>query len=172
MLHGIRIEGHVMKKKLALAVHATEGISVLSISPVEEDHASLKRILNHSAGFGYTSFNWAIYPSGTLESASSVLRKKRISIVVCEQDLSPGTWKQVLTELLNLTERPLLIVTSRLADERLWSEVLNLGGWDLLAKPFNGDEVRRVLEIAWSHWRHDTEAQNAGTATTKIAAAL
>ena len=42
-----------------------------------------------------------------------------------------------------------LIVTSRLADASLWAEVLNLGGYDLLAKPFNRQEVRHVLTSAW-----------------------
>jgi hypothetical protein len=32
---------------------------------------------------------------------------------------------------------PLLVVTSRLADDRLWWEALNLGGYNVLAKPLN-----------------------------------
>jgi len=40
---------------------------------------------------------------------------------------------------------PLLIVASRLADERLWAEVLNLGGYDVLLKPFEPAELRRVI---------------------------
>jgi DNA-binding response OmpR family regulator len=35
-----------------------------------------------------------------------------------------------------------------LADEYLWAEVLNLGGYDLLAKPFRDPEVKRVLAAA------------------------
>jgi FixJ family two-component response regulator len=42
---------------------------------------------------------------------------------------------------------------SRHADERLWAEVLNLGGYDLLAKPLEGDEVSRVVEMACRHGR-------------------
>jgi hypothetical protein len=41
-----------------------------------------------------------------------------------------------------------LVVASRLADERLWAEVLNLGGHDVLAMPFDAHEVRRVMESA------------------------
>jgi FixJ family two-component response regulator len=47
-----------------------------------------------------------------------------------------------------------LIVASRLADERLWAEALNLGAWDVLAKPFNHIEVIRSVKSAWQHW-HD-----------------
>jgi hypothetical protein len=44
-----------------------------------------------------------------------------------------------------------VVVTSRLADDYLWSEVLNLGGWDVLAKPFREQEVLYVLDSAWIH---------------------
>src|SRR3954470_3159686 len=32
------------------------------------------------------------------------------------------------------------------AESSLWAEVLNLDGYDVLAKPFNADEIRHVLE--------------------------
>ena len=47
---------------------------------------------------------------------------------------------------------PKLIVTCRLADERLWAEVLNLGGFDVLAQPFYAREVVRSVNSACSHW--------------------
>jgi len=52
---------------------------------------------------------------------------------------------------------PLVIVTSHLADERLWAEALNLGAYDVLAKPFDAIEVGRILGLAWQHWqdRHE-----------------
>jgi len=60
---------------------------------------------------------------------------------------------KLLEEMMVMPHSPLLIVTSRLADERLWPEVLNVGGWDVLAKPFDRKEVIRVVESAWRHWQ-------------------
>jgi len=52
-----------------------------------------------------------------------------------------------------------LVVTSKLADESLWAEVLNLGGDDVLAQPFDHEEVTRVVRSAvrassdpWRPW--------------------
>ena len=59
----------------------------------------------------------------------------------------------MLDHISLLPDPPLLIVTSRLADERLWAEALNLGAWDVLAKPFDADEVIRIVSIAWQHWQ-------------------
>ncbi len=41
-----------------------------------------------------------------------------------------------------------LIVSCRLADEHLWSEVLNAGGFNVMAQPFDEDELRRIVESA------------------------
>jgi DNA-binding response OmpR family regulator len=51
-----------------------------------------------------------------------------------------------------LPDPPPLIVTSRLADERLWVEALNLGAFDVLAKPFDSTEAMRVVGAAWRAW--------------------
>jgi hypothetical protein len=70
--------------------------------------------------------------------------------VICEECLPDGDWKNVLTELDKAPVRVTLIVSSRLADERLWAEVLNLGAFDLLrGDPFEPEEVLRVTESAW-----------------------
>jgi DNA-binding response OmpR family regulator len=42
----------------------------------------------------------------------------------------------------------MLIVCSLLADDRLWAEVLNIGGYDVLMKPFLPIEVTRVVRMA------------------------
>ena len=56
-------------------------------------------------------------------------------------------------ELRTLPDPPFLIVASRLADERLWAEALNLGAYDVLAKPFDSTEVTRIVGMAWLRWK-------------------
>jgi FixJ family two-component response regulator len=62
-----------------------------------------------------------------------------------------------------------LIVTSRLADEHLWSVALNLGAWDVLAKPFDRSEVFRGVKSGWQHW-HDQTHMRAKAAKVMTAA--
>ena len=78
-----------------------------------------------------------------------VLRTKRISIVVCDQQLPDGIWKDILDHSVDYREHLTLIVSSRLADDCLWAEVLTLGAYDILSKPFDEHEVRRVITGAW-----------------------
>jgi hypothetical protein len=71
---------------------------------------------------------------------------------VAARDFWPAFWPVVLQKIVRLPDPPLLIVTSRLADERLWAEALNLGAWDVLAKPLDRQEVSRVLNTVWLQW--------------------
>jgi len=50
-----------------------------------------------------------------------------------------------------------MIVTSDHAESSLWADVLNLGAYDVLAKPFDKSEVIRVISLAWLEWRDDKE---------------
>jgi DNA-binding response OmpR family regulator len=119
-------------------------LTILSISPLDDDHATLQSIVDHSA--------WRLFKAHHLAEAFPILDQHEISVVVCERDLKPGVWIDVLDRLNDLPHPPSLIVTSRLADERLWAEALNLGAWDVLPKPFTREEVLRGVKQAWHHW--------------------
>ena len=44
-------------------------------------------------------------------------------------------------------------MTCRVADDHLWAEALNVGAYDVLAKPFDRREVTRTLSSAWLRWQ-------------------
>ena len=131
---------------MPLAHSVGTALKVLAVSPFENDHESLRSIFNHST--------WTLLHADRLSAASTALKREDIHVVVCERDLVPGTWKDLLQEVNGLAHPPSLIVTSRLADERLWAEALNLGAWDVLAKPFDPTEVLRSMKSGWQHWRY------------------
>jgi DNA-binding response OmpR family regulator len=87
-----------------------------------------------------------------LISALAVLRRRDIAVVLCERDLPPGSYRDMLEHISIRPRAPSVIVISRLADERLWAEALNLGAWDVLASPFDRSEVVRTLASAWRRW--------------------
>jgi len=129
---------------------------VFSVSPVAEDHVALDQILG---GSKQTHLKFNVLASATLASALAVLRKRRIPIVLVERDLPQSSWRDLLQHAVRLPAPPLLIVTSRLADERLWAEAINIGAYDVLAKPFDVQEVCRVVGAAWRHWSEQHESR-------------
>ena len=86
--------------------------------------------------------NCAIRTTNSFREACGHLSGDGNPVVICERSLPDGDWKDLVGKT------PRLIVTSHAADEALWAEVLNLGGYDVLAQPFDEQEVRRVVAMA------------------------
>jgi DNA-binding NtrC family response regulator len=114
--------------------------TVLAITPHEHDRVALETILRFP--------HWRLLAASSLKEALTCLREPDVSVAICERDLPDGTWLTLLEALSGLASRPNLIVCSRLADDGLWAEVLNLGGYDLLLTPFDREEVLRVVCLA------------------------
>jgi DNA-binding NtrC family response regulator len=83
-----------------------------------------------------------VHHAGSLASARANLRANRYAVVLTESALPDGGWLEVL-DLVRETAP--VIVTCAVVDHRFWAEVLNRGGYDMLAQPFSENEVRRVL---------------------------
>lgn len=118
--------------------------AILLVSPAPEDHLFLQPLLSVAGR--------RTYFVRTYREAVAVLCRDRIAVIICERDLPDGKWKDLLSQIAPLSDPPCLIVASRLADEFLWAEVLNLGGYDVLAKPFDAEEVVRVVALACESW--------------------
>lgn len=137
---------------------------VLSISPLAEDHAVLRRILDADRR--------QVEVAGSCEEAFRLLSSCLVSAIITNDALPDGGWARILAHVQAQSRPPNLIVASRLADERLWAEVLNLGGYDLLMKPFVADEVRRVVSLACPlPALHDSLAGEPAKANFAVAAA-
>jgi DNA-binding NtrC family response regulator len=118
-------------------------VRILTISPQQTDQAVLSRILGHSA--------WTHVTASTVSEAARHLANSHFHVVLAERKLPDGDWTDIVELTSGMNERPQVIVLSRDGDERLWAEVLNLGAWDILIKPFHPKEVYRTIHSAWQH---------------------
>ena len=87
--------------------------------------------------------------SETLHGSLAPLNNLQSGVVISDAELPDGDWKTALNQLASKAVPMPLIVASRLADDELWAEVLNLGGSDVLALPFDHGEVIRSVSLAW-----------------------
>ena len=67
--------------------------------------------------------------------------------VVCDESLP---WRDIVSYLADGCDPPRVIVVSAVVESRLFAEVLNVGGFDVVTKPFSEAEIRRVLSSARS----------------------
>ena len=140
-----------IKNKFSSASPGRENITLLAVSPDHNDHQSLKDILEAE--------HWIVRGAGSCLEGCRLLRETKAAVVVCERDLPDGNWKSLFNRVCSLEHPPPVIVVSYHADESLWAEVLNLGGYDVLAKPFERNEVSRVMKMATRYGRGATHRQ-------------
>lgn len=79
------------------------------------------------------------------------LAKSGADVIVCDEHLPGGSWKDVLGQIAWLSEPPKLIVAAGEVCVPLWAEVLNLGAFDVLMKPFEPGELLQVALSACPH---------------------
>ncbi len=103
----------------------------LAICPDVQDNKTVRGILDGSEWHAL-----ACKPYGQPRPLT-----REASAVLCQQNLPGGDWKRMHWELQNMLVPPRLIVMSRLAAIDVWTEVLNLGGYDALTKPLSSQQV-------------------------------
>jgi DNA-binding response OmpR family regulator len=132
------------------------GLNVLLVGEYEND-----RSLIHSV---FRKFGWRLFEARNRQHAMKCLEDHPVQVVIAESDIPNWNWKRVLKDLRNLANPPQLIVTSRTADESLWSEVLNVGGYDVMSQPFDEYEVQRVIASAHRNFEYQPFRAAANTA--------
>ena len=114
---------------------SAEGNGVLILSSCEKTRDSLPALLGQS---------WAIHKANDEGEAARLLERFPISVIIAD-----GSWREILELATTRPCPPSVIVTAPFADEALWAEVLNLGGYDVLAQPFDANEVVRITQAAF-----------------------
>jgi DNA-binding NtrC family response regulator len=71
-----------------------------------------------------------------------------VQVVVTDAVLNDGDWRRVLAMVTQERRKIEVVVCSRLCDPKLWLDVLEEGGYDVLVDPFEHEEVRRIVEAA------------------------
>ncbi len=125
---------------------AAERAAMVAAFRRDEDRRELGRIVGPC--------QWKLILSKTCAAAIEAARRSAAPILISGQAFPDGGWRNVWNRLRKQCHPPMFILASRLADEALWAEVLNLGGYNLLVKPFRSDEVIRTVHGALLAWRN------------------
>jgi DNA-binding response OmpR family regulator len=136
-------------------------VTALLVSPFESDHTVLNLVFSAS--------NWKLQSVHDSEAARFLMSQETIPVVIC--NLRNCDWKALLEAGAQLPHPPKLIVSSRLMDEHTWAEVLNLGGHDVLATPFDAREVFRSVSMAWHSWQNEERSATIQRKASQMAVA-
>ena len=148
-------------------------VKILAVNSAAKDWKVLWSIFEARERDPDTLVEWSLIPRAAWRSALQVLHEGEIPVVLCGTDsdiAGAAGWKEVLQHLRDMSTPPVLILTSRLADDRLWAEALNLGAYDVLAEPFRDTEVVRSVTMAYRHWSSQYGGPSGRTRTAGAAA--
>jgi DNA-binding NtrC family response regulator len=137
------VSGSVRTKSKSLIPVREPKARVLSVSASDADHAALYDMID--------TRRWQFATADSCRQAVRELRSNGARAVFCERALPDGEWKDILEQISGLDSPPRFAVVARLADENLWFEVFERGGYDVLSKPLIEEEVRNVLGSAAPH---------------------
>jgi len=121
-----------------------EQVKLVAIVQNPDDSAALRQI----AG----SYDWRISIVDSSDSAVALLKDQPTPLVICDRDLSGEIWRDVLVKIAGLPQAVCVLLASSVVDDYLWQQVIRHQGYDVIAKPFQPEELRRAVTFAWS-WR-------------------
>ncbi len=145
-------------------------VTILALDLTIEDRFYLREILTRNKSVLGLGCRWRLQQSASVKSVlRSVQTTPGIAAVICDHDLGDGQWRRLLHQTCNVSRPPLVIVASRLADDQLWAEALNLGAHDVLSKPFECPEALRVVSHAVLRWQRDQVRPEPARSTAAVA---
>ena len=84
----------------------------------------------------------------SLKEAQTLLDRESIRVVVCEQQLTGGSFRDLLQATSNLRPGLPFVVFSRRDDSKLRSEAIQLGASDCIGPPFHHRQIEGIVHKA------------------------
>lgn len=123
----------------------SESPGTVAVLVITGDNAAYRRL---ESIFGHSK--WQLHRVRAADEAPYYLEGHPAPVVITED----SAWRDVVLRVGRAcSPSPRVIVASRLADDPLWQEVLEQGGYNVIRKPFDPTEVYWVVSNAWRDWK-------------------
>ena len=115
-------------------------IRVLVVMPNPPDRAAFAGIAAHA--------HWEVRMASTRESAEEILKHHPADVIVCDRDVKPAGWREAMEALAAQSPESRFILSTPANDDKLWLEVIERGGYDVVSTPLHQDRVIRAINQA------------------------
>ena len=117
---------------------------LLFVSERDGDREALRQCLGDT--------RWELVSARDCGEGLGVLRSLPVPVALCERELPGADWHDSVRSLLASTRPVCVILVSPVVDCYLWEEVIQIGGFDVISRPFIRSEVVRTVDFALAHW--------------------
>lgn len=111
----------------------------------DDDCLALQALLQGTRWMPIQAANWS--------DMVKLARQVDAPVVLCDHDLPGVEWPKGVPQLVSASNTPCLILLSDVSDPYLWDELVRHGGFDVLTRPFQREQVLAMLDFAYTHWR-------------------
>ncbi len=87
-------------------------------------------------------------PLSTVTESRQLMAQQPVSLVLCEEMLADGSYREILCEMGSIATKVPVIVVSRLADWDRYLEAMRWGAFDYLAYPCRPTEMESIVGSA------------------------
>jgi DNA-binding NtrC family response regulator len=111
----------------------------------QEDHVAVAHILNR---------DFKPLFAASLAEVLSILEQRAVPVLLCEKNTAGVDWKEVLEAVRAFPRPPHVVVVSKHADNHLFVEVGNLGGYNVIRTPYyeSVKEMIRIVRLGAHEW--------------------
>jgi hypothetical protein len=134
--------------RLGSVGHTSIGRSDIKLVAISHDRGCQER-LNEMAEF----YGWELFLCSNCKVAESVLRTESVPIVLCDRDTLGIYWRDAFRIFLRSDRSRCVVLFSNADDDYLWQDVIRCGGYDVVHKPLQEEQVVRTVKFAWSFWK-------------------
>ena len=123
---------------------ATTSMPVVLASERNDDYMTLHALLQDT--------KWSVTQALSWGEVSRFCGRVVSPVVLVDRHFQGPDWRFTFSSLLNTTANCCLILLSDVSDPYLWNELVQHGGYDVLARPFEKASVYRTLTFAQKHF--------------------
>jgi DNA-binding NtrC family response regulator len=114
-------------------------IRVLGILPCAPDRTALIGIAERAG--------WELKLAADTGSALRILKHYEARVIICDREQPDCEWRETIRLLTAHAPASCLILTSSVTNDRLWLEVIERGGYDVLTMPFHENRVLNAVRL-------------------------
>jgi DNA-binding response OmpR family regulator len=123
---------------------AHSSITILSVLGTVSDRNLIDEVSRRN--------QWSMGFASTSDEARDALKRTQPQIILVDRDIVGPDWRYAVSSLVTASGGACVLLISKVIDDYLWNEVVINGGYDVLRKPLNEDDVLRNVKLAWSYW--------------------
>lgn len=102
-----------------------------------------------------------IHFAETCDEAWNAANRLQSPVVICGRDVPGIEWPDAVRILASAVPRPCVILTSPVTDSYMWKEIVERGGYDVLATPLRDSDTSRSIRLALSYWKSTSHSRHA-----------